>query len=185
MVWFYALLAVLGEFNSVKMHFIAAVHTKKRCDASFGFLKRRRAKRDLLSPADILATITKISVSIDVVCSTSARFVCRKKLLSNWFSYPCAIQLTKKYSLTFSAENPRTVAVQVLSNTADIQWFKILKNDATVAQVRSQADVNLSTETYLAQPASLVDLPSVKGITVRFMSRIRSSTGVIPEIIFF
>ena len=70
MLWFCALLVIRGEFDSVDLRYIVEGHTKNRCDAAFGLIKRNLLQRNDEYPAEMRQTINSSSVSTDVVNAT-------------------------------------------------------------------------------------------------------------------
>ena len=75
MVWFFALLVILGEFDNIELYFLAAGHTKNRCDAAFGFTKRKLKQRTFVCPSEMMDTIDESSTANSAIRSNDVRFL--------------------------------------------------------------------------------------------------------------
>lgn len=149
-LWFFCLLVILVEFDSIVLHFLIIGHTKNGCDAASGFVKRKLVCSDVLCPADMTDVILESSVENDAISSSEVRFLRWKEILGRWFVYPTAMQLTKQHWFVFSAESVGRVQVKTFRASAEGSSYCLLKAEVHVDQVRSEARALLATDDFVS-----------------------------------
>ena len=162
MLW-YLLWRVCMDFETrIVLRFLVAGHTKNRCDAAFGLVKRRLKQFDVFCPRDMMKVISESSKSNEVVCSRDVLWFNWKLLLSRFFTIPPRFKLSMYHVFEFSSTYKEGVSTKKLSSDQGTEQFTLLRTGVTREQVRDESVSLLQNPSLVLNVTPLQLVPSAQ-----------------------
>lgn len=140
MLWHLAWRVICGLEREVVLNFLVAGHTKNRCDAAFGLVKRSFKQQDVLDPKSMIALIDRSSHSNTSVCATDLEWVDGKSFLSKYFVVPSGLHLSKYHVFKFNKNFPGKVMAKSFSFSDHFESFNLLRKGTSHDEVRKLSE---------------------------------------------
>ncbi|PXF45203.1 hypothetical protein BWQ96_05033 [Gracilariopsis chorda] len=131
MVWYLLWRVCMKYEDEITLRFLLAGHTKNRCDAAFGLVKRRLKKFDVFSPGDMMKILEESSTSNKAVNAKDVSWFNWKELLRQFYKVPTDFKLSTYHVFRFSHVNPEIVMVKHFSSDASWLSFKLTKRSVS------------------------------------------------------
>lgn len=162
MLWMLAFRVIMGYEDYINLYFLVAGHTKNRCDAAFGLVKRKLKQRNVVCAREMMRVIQESSTSNQVVCSTCVRWFDWKRLLPEWFTVPSNLRMSTYH--VFSFRKDKLGILMAKSPTSANSWseFRLLKRSVSPDFVRAAAAERLNSEEFIVTTKELSSVPSAQ-----------------------
>lgn len=162
MAWYCSWLVSIGLFESVRLKFLVAGHTKNICDGTVGHIKRRFSTSEILNPSEMMACIYKSARNTKCVSAVSVKWINWKNLFKETYKKPASFLISRYHDFFFKKSHPGSVFAREYSFSSSSDEFNLLKNKAEIGNNVAEIENKIENDSELVTWASLSDTNSAK-----------------------